>query len=168
MKGSVKPATVKVVLKKDQSNSKTKFKTQPKVQMFISNWSTNEKTAYSVPKQFQNSESPVRKQIKEMEDRICEFDINSIWRWTPHSVRKYKIFIEKFENSKALLNIMLLDHQLQDLQENHEKIKAIRNNTQQFQKLSSYLSEQHKKIHQLTDRKDTKSPDVAKDRKPPI
>ena len=50
-----------------------------------------------------------------MEDRICDFDINQIWKWTPHSVRKYKQFIEKFENPKILLNIMLLDQQLQDL-----------------------------------------------------
>jgi len=61
------------------------------------------------PKKEDLSISPTRKLIKEMTDRIHPFDINKIWKWNSENIRKYKIFVEKFENRDVMINLMLLD-----------------------------------------------------------
>lgn len=58
---------------------------------------------------YKRIESPTKKLIEQFEDRIHEFDINRVLEWNSENIRKYKIFIERFENSAVLLNIMLLD-----------------------------------------------------------
>lgn len=63
LKGNVKPGSVKVIMKKDpsiiESHRKSSKKT-PNFKMFITNWTANEKNPQFVPKQFENSFSPVR------------------------------------------------------------------------------------------------------------
>lgn len=61
------------------------------------------------PSKIDESISPTRKLINEMTDRIHPFDINKIWNWNSENIRKYKIFIEKFENKDVMMNLMLLD-----------------------------------------------------------
>lgn len=73
-------------------------------------------------------QSPTKKLIKEMEERMHPFDINRIWKWNTENIRKYKLYVEKFENKPVMINLMLLDKQLQDLVDNHQKIRQIRDN----------------------------------------
>ena len=44
-----------------------------------------------------------------MTDRIHPFDINKIWKWNTENIRKFKIFVDKFENKDVMVNLMLLD-----------------------------------------------------------
>lgn len=61
-------------------------------------------------------ESPVKNFIREMESNICDFDINTVWKWSLPNVRKYRTFVtQKFENPRVMFNIMILDKQIQDL-----------------------------------------------------
>lgn len=61
MKGNVKPGSIKVVLKKEPKDPRSISKKRPQVEMFISKWSTNDKVSHTVAKQYQYSQSPVRK-----------------------------------------------------------------------------------------------------------
>jgi hypothetical protein len=44
-----------------------------------------------------------------MTDRIHPFDINKIHMWNSENIRKYKIYVDKFENREVMINLMLLD-----------------------------------------------------------
>ena len=63
-------------------------------------------------KKHETSQSPTKKLIQEMEDRIHPFDIYKIYKWNPENIRKYKTFIERFEHREIMVNLMLLDKQL--------------------------------------------------------
>lgn len=90
---------------------------------------------------YKRVKSPTKKLIEQFEDRIHEFDINRVLEWNSENIRKYKIFIERFENSAVLLNIMLLDKQIQDLQHNYKLIRTIRDKERDFNKLSEFLKD---------------------------
>jgi hypothetical protein len=55
------------------------------------------------------TESPTRKLIKEMTERMHPFDIYRILKWNSENIRKYRTFILKFEHPDVMMNLMLLD-----------------------------------------------------------
>lgn len=92
--------------------------------------------------------SPTKQYIKEVENRIHEFDINRIWEWNPENMRKFRSFVRRFENYECIYNIMLLDKQYQDLQSNYKLIRFIRDKEKNFEALVQKLQTQMKEMTQ--------------------
>ena len=66
-------------------------------------------------------------------------------------MRRYKIHIEKYENSDVLLNLMLLDKQIQDLEHNYKMVRGIRDKEKDFSQLVDYLKDNFSVIHKRFD-----------------
>ena len=64
---------------------------------------------------------------------------------------RYKIHIEKYENSDVLLNLMLLDKQIQDLEHNYKMVRGIRDKEKDFSQLVDYLKDNFSVIHKRFD-----------------
>ena len=66
-------------------------------------------------------------------------------------MRRYKIHIEKYENSDILLNLMLLDKQIQDLEHNYKMVRGIRDKEKDFSQLVDHLKDNFSVIHKRFD-----------------
>ena len=63
------------------------------LQLFYRKHNNFLRSSKNVAANLRNVDSPTRKLIKVMEDRIQEFDINKVLRWSADEVKKYRIFI---------------------------------------------------------------------------
>lgn len=72
-------------------------------------------------------QSPTRKFIAPVAyETINEFDLDQVLEWNVETIRRYKMYIRRFENQAVLLNLLLLDKQLQDLRNNYDHYRTIR------------------------------------------
>ena len=58
---------------------------------------------------FRDVESPIREMIAKHEESLNEFDLEKVLEWNTDNIRKYKLYINRFENRKVMLNLMHLD-----------------------------------------------------------
>ena len=87
----------------------------------------------SVRRSQQKSSSPTKVLIEQMGNRICVFDVNRVLFWTAENIRKYRLYVDKnFDNTEALINLMIFDKQIQDLSLNHKLVHNIRMNDRNF------------------------------------
>ena len=47
--------------------------------------------------------------IARHEESLNEFDLEKVLEWNSENMRKYKIYIKRFENTAVMLNLMHLD-----------------------------------------------------------
>ena len=89
----------------------------------------------------------MREFLDKLKDRFNEFDINKVLKWDAENIRKYKLYIKRFDNQSVLLNLMLLDKQLQDLQENYQNVRYIRENQKDLSNFAHSLNTNMKTNH---------------------